>query len=35
MTFDLYRRVHCDPTSEDSHDQFVARRQDLLRRNGR
>lgn len=31
MTFDLYRRVHCDPASEDSHDVFVARRQALLR----
>jgi hypothetical protein len=32
LTFDLYRRVHCDPTSEDSHDNFVARRQALLLR---
>ena len=31
MTYDLYRRVHCDPTSADSHDTFVARRQVLLR----
>ncbi len=30
LTFDLYRRVHCDPASEDSHDNFVARRQALL-----
>ncbi|WP_154677309.1 nucleotidyltransferase family protein [Parafrankia discariae] len=31
MTFDLYRRVHCDSSSEDSHEVFVARRQALLR----
>jgi len=31
MTSDLYRRVHCNPASEDSHDSFVARRQALLR----
>jgi hypothetical protein len=31
MTYDLYRRVHCDPSSDDSHDAFVARRQALLR----
>lgn len=31
MTFDLYRRVHCDPASADSHDAFVARREQLLR----
>lgn len=31
LTYDLYRRVHCDPASEDSHDAFVARRQALLR----
>jgi hypothetical protein len=30
MTYDLYRRVHCDPASLDSHDSFVARRQALL-----
>jgi hypothetical protein len=30
MTYDLYRRVHCDPASPDSHDTFVARRQALL-----
>ncbi|WP_239345567.1 MULTISPECIES: hypothetical protein [unclassified Frankia] len=30
LTFDLYRRVHCDPASEDSHDNFVARRQALF-----
>jgi hypothetical protein len=31
LTFELYRRVHCDPASEDSHDRFVARREELLR----
>lgn len=31
MTYDLYRRVHCDPASADSHHTFVARRQALLR----
>ena len=31
LTFDLYRRVHCGMSSEDSHDAFVARRQALLR----
>jgi hypothetical protein len=31
MTRDLYTRVHSDPTSEDSHDAFVARRQALFR----
>jgi hypothetical protein len=31
MTDDLYRRVHCDPASADSHDIFVARREALLR----
>ncbi len=31
MTFELYRRAHCDPTSTDSHDAFVARREALLR----
>lgn len=31
MTYDLYRRVHCDPASADSHDTFVARREALLR----
>jgi hypothetical protein len=31
LTFDLYRRAHCDPDSEDSHDRFVARREELLR----
>ncbi len=31
LTFDLYRRVHCDPASEDSHDSFVARREAILR----
>lgn len=31
MTYDLYRRVPCDPTSEDSHDRFVIRREILLR----
>jgi hypothetical protein len=31
MTYALYRRVHCDPGSADSHDSFVARRQALLR----
>jgi hypothetical protein len=34
ITLDLYVRVHGDPTSEDSHDRFVARRQELLRGNG-
>jgi len=33
MTRDLYARVHGDPTSEDSHDRFVSRRQELFRRN--
>jgi hypothetical protein len=31
LTFDLYRRAHCDPASNDSHDRFVARREELLR----
>jgi hypothetical protein len=31
LIFDLYQRVHCDPASEDSHDRFVARREELLR----
>jgi len=31
MTYELYRRVHCDPASADSHDTFVARREALLR----
>lgn len=31
MTSDLYRRVHCDPASGDSHDTFVARREQVLR----
>lgn len=31
LAFDLYRRVHCDPAGEDSHDTFVARREALLR----
>jgi hypothetical protein len=31
ITDDLYRRVHCDPTSADSHNTFVARREALLR----
>lgn len=31
LTSDLYRRAHCDPDSEDSHDHFVARREELLR----
>lgn len=31
MTFDLYKRVHCDPTSADSHDAYVSRREELLR----
>jgi hypothetical protein len=31
LAFDLHRRVHCDPDSEDSHDRFVARREELLR----
>jgi hypothetical protein len=34
LTLDLYRRAHCDPTSADSHDQFVARREELLRGGG-
>lgn len=34
LTFELYRRVHCDPASEDSHDRFVARLQELLRGSG-
>jgi hypothetical protein len=34
LTFELYRRVHCDPASEDSHDRFVARREELLRGGG-
>lgn len=32
MTFDLYYRVHCDRFSDDSHDRFVSRRDELLRR---
>lgn len=31
MTFDLYRRVHCDPASADSHDAFAARRDQIFR----
>jgi hypothetical protein len=31
MTRDLHSRVHGNPTSEDSHDAFVARRQALFR----
>jgi hypothetical protein len=31
LTLDLDRRAHCDPTSADSHDQLVARRQELFR----
>jgi hypothetical protein len=31
MTYDLYRRVHCDYASADSHDTFVARREALRR----
>jgi hypothetical protein len=31
MTQDLYIRAHGDPTSEDSHDHFVARREALFR----
>lgn len=31
LTFDLYRRVHCDPAGADSYDTFVARREELLR----
>lgn len=31
MTSDLYRRVHCDSASGDSHDAFVARREQVLR----
>lgn len=31
MTLDLYRRVHGDARSEDSHDRFVARRKRLFR----
>lgn len=31
LTYDLYRRVHCDPASDDSHVAFVARRRALLR----
>jgi hypothetical protein len=34
LTFELYRRVHCDRASEDSHDRFVARREELLRGRG-
>jgi hypothetical protein len=34
LTLDLYVRVHCDPASDDSHDRFVARRQELFRENG-
>jgi hypothetical protein len=34
LTFELYRRAHCDPASEDSHDRFVARREELLRGSG-
>jgi hypothetical protein len=30
MTLDLHARVHGDPTSEDSHDHFVARRRELF-----
>lgn len=32
MSFDLHRRVNCDPLSEDSHDRFAARRDELFRR---
>jgi hypothetical protein len=35
LTWDLYVRVHCDPTSEDSHDRFVARREELFHEDGR
>jgi hypothetical protein len=35
LTRDPYDRVHCDPTSEDSHDRFVARRKELFGENGR
>jgi hypothetical protein len=35
LTRDLYVRVHCDPTSEDSHDRFAARRKELFGENGR
>lgn len=31
MTWDLYRRVHGDPSGADSHDTFVARREQILR----
>ena len=31
LTASLFRRVHCDPTSEDSHDRFVTRREALFR----
>jgi hypothetical protein len=31
MTYDLYRRVHCDTAGADSHETFVARREALLR----
>lgn len=32
LSWDLYRRAHCDPSSPDSHDTFVARREAILRR---
>jgi hypothetical protein len=32
LSWDLYRRVHCDPSSPDSHDTFVTRREAILRR---
>ena len=31
LTVGLFRRVHCDPASTDSHDRFVARREALFR----
>jgi len=31
LAFDLFRRVHCDAGSDDSHDRFVARREALFR----
>lgn len=31
VSYELYRRVHCDPASVDSHQTFVARRGALLR----
>lgn len=35
MTLDLYRRVHCTPAGQDSHDTFVARRQALFEKRDR